>query len=687
MTATARGDLAFAELRLRLGALLRGVKAAADRQAGRGAALARPEISGLAITAQHAQVLLAEAEALVRDGREYGPGADLSPADARRLDEIRARAAAAGLRIPSAILADRGLGHLEQQILLLAAAPEIDPLFGSLYAYLHDARAAGSATAHLAVQVLATSSEHERLVAEACGPFGILRGDGWLLAAEPDRGALTPLRPAVGVAELLRGSGIDPDLVARRCDLPAAGPLPAGMPAETTAALADALADGRVDVVGVWGPPGRDTAAVAAALLAGRHALRAGPSGLAAALQRAALAGACCVVDVPPDDPQAASAVADAVTASSARVLLTGPEPLRATALMAGRRYAEIRVPAPGFADRRESWAAAFPWLPGSCVDDLAARFRLSRGEISAVAALDQAARGWAGAGRPAIGDLAGMVSRRRSSRIAAVRTPERRADQLVLPPAELAQVMDIAAATRAWPRIAEAWRLDRFGNPGVTALFAGDPGTGKTLAAEVIAAEVGIDLMVVDLSRLVSKWLGETEKHLDAVFSEAQASSCVLFFDEADAIFGRRGEVTRGTDRYANLEVGYLLQRLERYEGLVILASNLRENLDPAFTRRFHHVVHFPRPAPEQRRRLWEIALAPPVQTALPLDLDLLATLDLTGAGVVAVVRGAALIAAAAGRAALNMDDVVAAASAQFRREARLLPRELLGLLDGLAV
>src|SRR5262249_44295634 len=161
---------------------------------------------------------------------------------------------------------------------------------------------------------------------------------------------------------------------------------------------------------------------------------------------------------------------------------------------------------------------------------------------------------------RPALESLAALVSRRRSPRVAAIRTPERGADMLVLPEAELAQVLEVAAACRAWPRVADAWQLERFGNPGVTALFAGEPGTGKTLAAEAIAGAVGIDLMVVDLSRLVSKWVGETEKQLDAVFAEAEASSCVLFFDEADSLFGRRGEVTRGSDRYANLEVGYLL-------------------------------------------------------------------------------------------------------------------------------
>jgi SpoVK/Ycf46/Vps4 family AAA+-type ATPase len=188
---------------------------------------------------------------------------------------------------------------------------------------------------------------------------------------------------------------------------------------------------------------------------------------------------------------------------------------------------------------------------------------------------------------------------------------------------------------------------------------------------------------MVVDLSRLVSKWIGETEKHLDAVFSEAEASSCVLFFDEADSIFGQRtqgGDSAAGATHWANLQVGYLLQRLERYEGLVILASNLRANLDAAFTRRFHHVVHFPRPGEEERLRLWELALADPVQLAEPVELERLATLDLTGAGIAAIVRSAALTAHADDRDSLTAADLLTATSKQFQREARLLPRELLG-------
>ena len=137
---------------------------------------------------------------------------------------------------------------------------------------------------------------------------------------------------------------------------------------------------------------------------------------------------------------------------------------------------------------------------------------------------------------------------------------------------------------------------------------------------------------------------------------------------------------MTRGADRYANLEVGYLLQRLERFEGLVILASNLRANLDPAFTRRFHHVVHFPRPAEPERRRLWEVALGPPVELAEPVDIGCLAGLDLTGAGIAAIGRSAAALATAGSPAPLTVADLLTATRKQFQREARLLPREQLG-------
>src|SRR5262249_20522767 len=140
----------------------------------------------------------------------------------------------------------------------------------------------------------------------------------------------------------------------------------------------------------------------------------------------------------------------------------------------------------------------------------------------------------------------------------------------------------------------------------GLNVLFAGPSGTGKTMAAEVLAREIALDLYQIDLSSVVSKYIGETEKHLSAIFDEAEASQALLFFDEADALFGKRTEVKDAHDRYANIEVNYLLQRIEQFEGVVVLATNLQRNLDDAFLRRMQEVVDFPFPDATLRERIW---------------------------------------------------------------------------------
>lgn len=682
-------NLAVAEVRVRLGALLRGVRAAVARRDGQLAGL--PESgSPVSLSREHAAAMLDRAEDFAQRGRTYGPGADLTPGERARIDHLDRAARARGELLPGRRLRAQGLGDPDIGVLLLVAAPALDPAFGALFAYLNDVRSP-ACTVHLAVEVLASDLDSERTAAVTAGPYGALRSSGWVHAWPVERSTAVLLQPADGVLELLLGAEVDVGLIGDQAGT-AVPPAPSRAGSATTVdrRLVEALAAGRLDVVGVWAQGDAGGQAVQAAL-AGLRATVTVRDDLGTALQRAALERAVCVARVP-DDPAEAARAADLVALSSVPVVLWGERPLRSLGLMTRRRYAEVSLPANGFAERRANWSEAFPVLTSEAVDDLAARFRLGSEEIAAVAGLHAAASGWTRNGdRPDVNDLARLVSRRLSSPVAPSRTPTRGRDLLVLPPAELAQVLEVAAAARAWPRVADAWRLDRFGNPGVTALFAGEPGTGKTLAAEVIAAEVGLDLMEVDLSRVVSKWLGETEKHLDAVFREAEVSNCVLFFDEADSLFGQRGEVSRGSDRYANLEVGYLLQRLERFEGVVILASNLRANLDSAFTRRFHHVVHFPRPAEAQRRQMWEIALGPPVRLAANVDLDVLTRLELTGAGIAAIVRGASLSAGGGTedgdteeQAALDMGDIVAAVRRQYQREARILPREQLGAYAG---
>jgi SpoVK/Ycf46/Vps4 family AAA+-type ATPase len=182
----------------------------------------------------------------------------------------------------------------------------------------------------------------------------------------------------------------------------------------------------------------------------------------------------------------------------------------------------------------------------------------------------------------------------------------------------------------------------------GVTALFAGPSGTGKTMAAEVIASALGLDLYKIDLSGIVSKYIGETEKNLDRIFTAAENANAILFFDEADALFGKRSEVHDSHDRYANIEISYLLQKMEQYEGIAILATNLRQNLDDAFVRRLAFTVHFPFPDQADRRRIWAGIWPSATPVADEVDFDFLSNqFKLSGGNIKNVALSAAFLAA----------------------------------------
>jgi len=182
----------------------------------------------------------------------------------------------------------------------------------------------------------------------------------------------------------------------------------------------------------------------------------------------------------------------------------------------------------------------------------------------------------------------------------------------------------------------------------GLSVLFAGPSGTGKTMAAEIIAGELGLDLYKIDLSTVVSKYIGETEKNLSRIFIEAETSNAILFFDEADALFGKRSEVKDSHDRYANIEIGYLLQRMEEYEGVVILATNFRKNMDEAFVRRLHFTVEFPFPNEDDRRRIWERIWPQDTPKSSALNLDFMARrFELTGGNIRNIALASAFLAA----------------------------------------
>ncbi|OFE15414.1 ATPase [Humibacillus sp. DSM 29435] len=246
--------------------------------------------------------------------------------------------------------------------------------------------------------------------------------------------------------------------------------------------------------------------------------------------------------------------------------------------------------------------------------------------------------------------------------------------DDLVLPPPTRTALHEVAARGRHRERVLGEWSMRPGGGRGlgVAALFAGDSGTGKTMAAEVVAGDLGLDLYVVDLSTLVDKYIGETEKNLDRIFTAAAGVNGVLLFDEADAVFGKRSEVKDAHDRYANVESAYLLQRMESFDGLAILATNLRSNIDEAFTRRLDVLVDFPLPDAPHRLALWRSCLAPLPTTGL-LDLEFCSTaFVLSGGGI----RSAAVTAAylAADRdGAVSMRELVKAVEREYRKLGRL--------------
>lgn len=307
-------------------------------------------------------------------------------------------------------------------------------------------------------------------------------------------------------------------------------------------------------------------------------------------------------------------------------------------------------------------------------VDALGDRFRLSSGQIAdaartaAVAARLRVAGAYTSAddGAGANGDRPGPTPIATADLFAAARSQSghqlsafaRRVpvtygwDDLVLPADVMDQLRELVARVEHRARVMDEWGFDAklSGGKGISALFAGPPGTGKTMAAQVIAGALGLDLFAIDLSAVVSKYIGETEKNLERVFRAAADSDAILFFDEADALFGKRSEVRDSHDRYANMEIAYLLQRMEQYDGLAILATNLRSHLDEAFTRRLQAIVEFPFPDLAERRRIWQACL--PRQTPLSpdVDLDAMAHHRLAGGNIKNVLLGAAFLAAARG-------------------------------------
>ncbi|MDC7122588.1 ATP-binding protein [Cellulomonas fimi] len=576
------------------------------------------------------------------------------------------------------------LDPLDVELLLVALACEVDVRFEQLFGYLNDdvTRRRPSAAVALALcgVPLASAAGRHRL---QHGP--LLRG-GLLEVEEPDRPLPgRPLRvPDRVVGHLLGDDAPDP-------------------------ALAPVLVDDE-DVP--WGDPGR----LVAALRAGTPLvyLREPPTGsgrvLAVRALQAAGRGALvvdggAVASVPEPEAVARTAAREALL-TGAGLVVVGTDPLTAQprasrallaaapVLVVGRTtwdpaWSEwppllLDVPPSTVAERTTLWQRSLGRSPDADTVDTArttAPYLLRPEQVTraARAARQQATLdGGLTAEHVRVGARAenGTALERLARRI----EPAVGWQDLVLPPDVLGSLQEVATRARFREQVLGDWRMRPGGGRGhgVAALFAGDSGTGKTMSAEVVAHELGLDLYVVDLATVVDKYIGETEKNLERIFAGAAGVNAVLLFDEADAVFGRRSEVKDAHDRYANIESAYLLQRMETFDGLAILATNLRANIDDAFIRRLDVVVDFPVPDAGQRVALWDRSLGTRVPRDPDVDLTFCAdAFELAGGAIRSAAVTAAYLAAQDG-GTVAMRHVVAAVYREYRKLGRLtLPSE----------
>lgn len=569
-----------------------------------------------------------------------------------------------------------GLAVMDVWFLLIALAPDVDPRFERLYAYLNDDVTRRRATVGLVLELCG-------LPAAGPGRFRLgqdspLVAGGLVDVLEEDRPALSRVLrvPDRVVAHLLGDNNLDP-VLAHLCRLDQAAS------ADPVAARLGAGVAAGVRLLYLRGHDG-DTSRLALPVLiaAGRpglvvDAVRLGEKpALPALVREARLRGAGIVLGpVAALGDKRAVLLRDLVDRTTdLPVVLYGQgswDPLW------GSRTAVTRVVEPtGAARHAAEWVEALG--AAGVPEDGPGPYRLGPEQIRRAASV--AAQNAVLDGRPVGQDdlRAGVQAQNAAGleRLAHRIVPAVGWDDLVLPEHVLRQLTGLAVRARHRDHVLGTWRMRQGGGRGrgVTALFAGESGTGKTMACEVIAADLGMDLYVVDLSGVVDKYVGETEKNLERVFAEAAAVHGVLLFDEADAIFGKRSQVKDAHDRYANLESAFLLQRMESFDGIAVLTTNLRANLDDAFTRRLDVIADFPVPDPGQRLALWDRCLGAELPRASDVDLAFCAEkFELTGGSIRACAVTAAYLAADSGHP-VRMADLITAIREEYRKLGRLV-------------
>ncbi|MGW2180214.1 AAA family ATPase [Streptomyces sp. NPDC001732] len=595
---------------------------------------------------------------------------------------------------------DFALTPLDVDLLMVAMAPDVDARFERLYGYLNDDLNRRRPTIGLALELCglpAASSGRFRF-----SPSAPLVAGGLLTVLEADRPLLSRvLRAPDRITAHLLGDDEPDGRLRGLVRVAGAEDGPDPEPGTLRVAAALGTGSGLVHLLDRGGDPGR--LAVEALLAAGRRPLVVDIAAFAAAPEPADLVRTLAaearlsrggVVLGPlealaPERPEGARLLGDLCAA-------VGGVPLIAYGrknwdpLWAGDSPVPVHVPPPGPAGVARQWRRAFDRV-GASVGTPAGNVRVDAGVVEATTAYrldsEQVRKAAAVASRLAVleerpvgvRDLRAAVRAQNGAgleRLARRIEPAVGWDDLVLPSGTRRQLSELALRARHRGQVLGEWRMRPGGGRGrgVVALFAGESGTGKTMSAEVVASELGMELYVVDLSIVVDKYIGETEKNLERIFVEASDVNGILLFDEADAIFGKRSQVKDAHDRHANVESAYLLQRIESFDGIAVLTTNLRANLDEAFTRRLDVIAEFPMPDARQRLALWDRCLGTEIPRAVDLDLEFCAQrFELAGGSIRSCAVTAAYRAAEAG-GPLGMEQIVSAVLQEYRKLGRLV-------------
>ncbi|MEV5971698.1 AAA family ATPase [Streptomyces sp. NPDC051921] len=586
----------------------------------------------------------------------------------------------------ASLVRDFDLTPLDVEILLVALLPDLDDRFEAFYGYLNDDVTRRRPSIGLALG-LCGMSHADREARARLGERAPLRAGGLLLVEDRERPFLgRSLRvPDRVTAYLLGDDTPDPRLVDVRA--PWEGIPGVGDPAPLARFLSEDSGSGASLVYLQEDQGGAGTALAASALEgAGRAVLGvdlarlsedpAPAEAVRCLLREARLTGAglvCAPVDaVVRERAGLLRAVADLPVP----VALVGRVPWDAAWSAAPPLL--VRAPRVGPEARAELWRrSAAEEVSHLDVSDLLSPFLLTPEQIvrSARAAVQKARLESVRVAADHVRQGARAQNAAGLDRLARRIEPSVGWADLVLPPDTEAQLRELTARARHRDHVLGTWSMRPGGGRGrgVAALFAGDSGTGKTMSAEVIAADLGLDLYTVDLATVIDKYVGETEKNLERIFTEAAGVNGVLLFDEADAVFGKRSDVKDAHDRYANVESAYLLQRMESFDGLAVLATNLRANLDDAFTRRLDLIVDFPVPDAPQRLLLWDRTLGPHLPRATDLDLEFCAeAFELSGGNIRSIAVTAAYLAAEAG-GPLTMRMLIHAVQREYQKLGRL--------------